>query len=93
MSALPDTVGCTGRGTLDGDHCCYVDGIRCSFLERNTIPGRNYVCGLRRLLGSWEAVHTDPEYQQRVQSHWDKVGIESCGAWQPESGQCCREGG
>lgn len=82
---------CIGRGTLDGDHCCYVMGVRCRYLEENTIPGRRFVCGLRRVLGSWEAVHADPGYQEHVQSAWDKVGISSCGEWQPKVGECCRE--
>lgn len=92
MSSVPGGPRCTGRGTLDGDHCCYVNGVECPFLERGTEPGRNFVCGLRRRLGSWPAVHADPEYQERVQKHWDEVGIESCGAWQPKPGECCREG-
>jgi hypothetical protein len=92
VSDLPDTAGCTGRGRLDGDHCCYIKGVECPFLERGTVPGRNYVCGLRRRLGSWDAVHADPGYQQRVQAHWNTLpGIESCGAWQPDPNMCCRE--
>lgn len=71
------------------DHCCYVDGIRCRFLEENTVPGRRWVCGLFRRLGSWEAVHADPGYQEHVQTAWDRVGIESCGAWGPGTNQCC----
>lgn len=71
------------------DHCCYVNGQRCIYLEENTIPGRRWVCGLRRELGSWEAVHAHPGYIENVQSEWDKVGIESCGSWGPSTNQCC----
>jgi hypothetical protein len=88
----PDTANCVGRGTLDGDHCCYIEGVECPFLERGTVPGMTFVCGLRRRLGSWDAVHADPEYQAIVQSVWDRVGVASCGAWQPNPGECCREG-
>lgn len=92
--AFPTTIGgqyCTGRGTLDGDHCCYVAGAPCRYLERDTVPGRRFVCGLLRRLGAWSAVHADPGYLEHVQAEWDKVGIASCGAWQPSPGECCRE--
>lgn len=71
------------------DHCCYVRGVRCPFLEEDTVVGRRWVCGLRRELGSWDAVHADRRYLEHVQPAWDEVGIESCGAWGPGSGQCC----
>lgn len=71
------------------DHCCYVNGEPCRYLEENTLPDRRWVCGLRRALGSWEAVHADPGYIEHVQSVWDEVGIESCGAWGPGTNQCC----
>lgn len=66
-----------------------VDGRRCRYLEQNTIPGRRWVCRLRRKLGSWTAVHHDLGYQWHVQKVWNQVGIESCGAWGPGTGQCC----
>lgn len=78
---------CTGRGMPDGDHCCYVDGERCAYLVEN-VGGRRYACGLRLELGSWDAVHADPRYAP-IQEVWDRVGIESCGAWGPGTGQCC----
>lgn len=67
---------CHGNGA---DHCCYVDGQVCPFLEVDTVPGRKWVCGKRRELGSWEAVHNDPEYIEQVQSHWKEVGVDDCG--------------
>lgn len=89
---IPDAdLLCSGRGTADGDHCCYVRGEVCRYLEVNKGPGREFVCSLRRDLGSWAAVHADPGYQEHVQSVWDEVGISSCGEWQPGPGQCCRQ--
>lgn len=85
---------CTGRGDPRGDHCCYVRGEVCRYLAINRDPAegeRTFECSLRRDLGSWVAVHRHPGYQEHVQSVWDEVGIESCGAWQPEPNQCCRE--
>lgn len=83
---------CDGRGTANGDHCCYLEGKVCPFLRDNGTPGPGrFRCGLREDLGSWEAVHADAGYQKIVQPVWDRVGIESCGAWQPAPGRCCRE--
>lgn len=76
---------CHGNGD---NHCCYVAGAVCDYLEENSIPGRRWTCGLLRELGSWDQVHADPRYQP-IQAEWDKVGIESCGAWGPGTGQCC----
>lgn len=76
---------CHGNGET---HCCWVAGEVCEFLEENTVPGRRWACGLLRELGNWNAVHADPRYAP-IQVEWDKVGIESCGAWGPGSGQCC----
>lgn len=84
---------CTGRGTPFGEHCCWWGGKVCPFLEKYTVEGRRFACGLRRELGSWEAVHADPRYQP-VQEFWDTrepQTITSCGDWQPDSGTCCRE--
>lgn len=51
---------CLGRN--NDDHCCYIDGEPCPFLEQNTEPGFRWSCGLRRELGSWDAVIADPRY-------------------------------
>lgn len=71
---------CHGNGE---DHCCYVAGEVCPFLEENTVPGRRWACGLFRELGNWDAVHADPRYLEHVQPAWDQIGIEgySCGDW------------
>jgi len=71
------------------DPCCYVEGVLCRFVEQGTVPGRRWACGLLRKLGSWEGVHADLGYQWHVQQVWNEVGIESCGAWGPGTGQCC----
>jgi hypothetical protein len=44
------------------EHCCWIEGQVCPFLEENTVPGRRWACGLYRELGSWDKVHSDPRY-------------------------------
>lgn len=85
---------CHGNGA---DHCCYVpdspvkdaagNGV-CQFLEVDTAPGRRWSCGLFNQLGSWEAVHADPDYLTEVRPVWDRYGVVDCGDWRTE-GQCC----
>lgn len=69
------------------EHCCWVNGERCPHLVEN-VGGRRWACGLMVELGSWELVHADSRYAP-IQAEWDKVGIESCGAWGPGTNQCC----
>lgn len=72
------------------DHCCYLEGKECRFLERGTVPGRYWACGLYRELGSWEAVHSDTRYQEHIQPFHDRhpeCGGD-CGGW-PPAGQTC----
>ena len=57
---------CYGRNAED--HCCYINGSPCKFLEENTEPGSRWTCGLRRELGSWQKVITDPRYFQEPDS-------------------------
>lgn len=90
-------VGCHGNGP---QHCCYVPGSGipdprgtgqdvCPFLEVDTIPGRHWVCGAKRKLGTWENVHANPAYQEQVyQRVFKPRGIALCGDWRVE-GQCC----
>lgn len=80
--------GCSGNTV---DHCCYVNGQPCAFLEQDTIPGRHWVCGLRRELGSWDAVHADPRYRQAVAPYFEPKQM-SCGTY-PEPGRTCPECG
>lgn len=67
---------CHGNGP---DHCCYVNGQVCPFLEENTVPGRRWACGLYRQLGDWNLVHTDPRYLAVVKPVWDEFGVADCG--------------
>jgi hypothetical protein len=87
--ATPVIESCTGRGGTD--HCCYLNGVECPFLERN-VGGRNFSCSLRRQLGSWAAVDESSEYQNTVAPVWVGLGLPSnyCEIWQPSEGQCCR---
>ena len=51
---------CFGRNSPD--HCCYIAGHLCPFLEENTERGQRWSCQLRRETGSWEAAIADPRY-------------------------------
>lgn len=81
---------CHGNG---GDHCCWLYGEPCRFLEAGTVPGRRWACGLRRELGSWQAVHVDPRYRSQVEPVIRSFGVESCGGWGPGTGLCCYKEG
>jgi hypothetical protein len=77
------------------EHCCWIEGEVCQFLEEDTVPGRHWVCGLRRELGDWALVHADPRYQP-IHEVWARLGTSDCGdfrgAIQPDGstvGQCC----
>ncbi len=72
---------CLGRN-LD-DHCCYIKGKVCPFLEENTEKGFRWSCGLRRKLGSWDAVLANPEYQRVTAGAW-APGV-NCRDW-PDGG-------
>lgn len=66
---------CFGNGD---DHCCYVAGKACPFLEENTVPGRRWACGLRRELGDWDLVISDVRYKLNVAPHF---GAMNCRDW------------
>lgn len=51
---------CYGRNVEN--HCCFVNGKPCKFLEENTEPGQRWSCALMRELQSWDLVITDPRY-------------------------------
>jgi hypothetical protein len=76
---------CSG---LTVEHCCWVAGQVCRFLEVDTMPDRHWVCGLHRRLGSWEAVHNDPDYLEHVKPAWEGTSITDCGDW-PAPGTTC----
>jgi hypothetical protein len=86
---------CHGNGS---EHCCYVAGQVCTFLEVDTVPDRHWVCGLRRELGNWDAVHADPRYQP-IHAEWVKVNGSDCGDFRGAGlsdgtieGHCCFAG-
>ena len=71
---------CHGNGP---DHCCHLGkyGV-CQFLEENTVPGRRWACGLYRIAGSWDKVHTSKLYLVEVKPKLveNNVGGD-CGDW------------
>ena len=76
---------CHGNGP---DHCCTFQGVTCTHLEENTVEGRRWACGLRRELGSWEAVYADARYED-VRTKLRDIGITvDCGDW-PTPGETC----
>ncbi len=78
---------CLGRN--NETHCCWVDGKVCQFLEENSEPGFRWSCGLRRKLGSWDAVIEDQGYKDGPGKHFSKFGI-NCRDWpgKMECGDC-----
>lgn len=69
---------CLGRN-LD-EHCCWVDGKVCKFLEENSEPGFRWSCGLRRELASWNAVIADPRYVKDILPKHRAEGM-NCRDW------------
>ena len=80
---------CTGN--LE-DHCCWVNGAICPYLEENTVPGRRWACGLLRELGDWASVYADPRYQYVRDGYddpkWPSLHGLDCGDW-PRIGETC----
>jgi hypothetical protein len=71
------------------DHCCYLGshGV-CQFLEEN-VEGRRWSCSLRRKLGSWQAVHSDPLYVEAIKPKLVDIGVTvDCGDWPPPGVSC-----
>ena len=77
-------MGCKGEYN-EGDHCCWIEGVACPFLEEETVQGRHWACGLLRELGSWEKVHTDPRYVATLKPIWEQKGIKDCGNYTCEN--------
>ncbi|MEK9754996.1 MAG: hypothetical protein VW338_17525 [Rhodospirillaceae bacterium] len=69
------------------DHCCYIDGVACLYLEEGTVAGRRWACGLLRALGSWAAVESSPQYQADVQPMWSRRGGGGCATY--PAGKTC----
>ena len=101
---------CHGNGNnLDGnEHCCYVDGQVCKFLETDAAPDRKYSCGIWRNLAAktpplgvkqvWDQVHDHDAYLE-VRLAFQRSGTMLCGGflgtWLPDGtieGQCCFAG-
>lgn len=82
---------CTGNTT---DHCCYLNGTPCFYIEENTVEGRRWACGLFRELGNWDAVHADERYVTKIQPVWEITPLAGykCGEW-PNPGRTCGECG
>lgn len=79
----------TCAGTSD-DHCCHLGAAGvCRYLEENTVPDRRWACGLRRVLGSWEKVHTNKRYLNDVKPVLTEIGVTvDCGDWPPPGETC-----
>ena len=75
------------------DHCCYLAGVVCPFLrDDGPDADRRWVCTFRERLGSWEAVHEDPEYLDTIAPIMMGLTGVLCGDW-PTPGEHCHECG
>jgi len=73
---------------LADDHCCYIGGEVCSYLEEGTVAGRRWVCGLLRELGSWARVYGDGRYDGvRVKLRARGMTFD-CGDWPGDGDRC-----
>ena len=75
------------------DHCCWIAGKPCAYLEEKTVKGRRWVCGLRRKYRSWDKAIASEEYQTVIEPHFGPQGV-NCKDW-PDltKGQFCGECG
>ena len=78
---------CTGNTET---HCCIFGGVKCKYLEVDTIPGRHWVCGLMRELRDWDTVIASERYQRDIQPLCDKFlkGKYNCKTWPAEDCYC-----
>lgn len=78
---------CHGNGS---EHCCWVGGAVCEYLEEHTVPGRRWACGLLRRGGSWAAMRTLPEYRP-IGEKWLELDrpFNYCETYDPAK---CRDG-
>jgi hypothetical protein len=81
---------CTGNGK---EHCCWVKGQVCRYVEEDTVEGRRWACGLLVKYGSWAAVNESAEYAP-VGAAWLTVRapFNWCETYVPNATQCCRVG-
>ena len=76
------------QGNLN-DHCCWINGKVCPFLEENTVQERRWACGLYRELGSWNSVHSDSRYLEHIRPMFEKWRPDrNCGEWLYENEMC-----
>lgn len=68
------------------DHCCYIKGEPCAFVEEHPDGyidenghSRRWVCGLRRELGDWDKVLSDPRWISMSKDGW-RPGL-NCRDW------------
>ena len=82
------TVECTGQG-VDGDHCCYRQGVECEHLIRD-YGDRRFACGLLVKYGTWEAANKSSEYKP-IGEAWEGGGLpfNYCQQFSPIF--CCRK--
>lgn len=81
---------CSGNSK---DHCCWIAGTSCRYLEVDTVPDRKWACGLRRKYGDWDKVLDSEEYQENVEPHFGPQGV-NCRDWPDlKNGQSCNECG
>lgn len=72
------------------DHCCWLSGEVCQFLEEGTVPGRRWACKLRRELGSWDAVHRNAQYLVYIKPKLEAASISvDCGDWPQKANTHC----
>ena len=67
------------------DHCCWIKGVACPHLEENTVEGRRWACGLRRVLGNWDDVIVSPEYLADVAGKFSHPDM-NCKDWPDGTG-------
>lgn len=81
-------MSCRAYTTHTPDHCCWLGGSECRYLEKE-VDGHPYSCALRRELGSWDAVHADARYLAHVRPFWDGFAPHlDCGTWPPPGETC-----
>ena len=69
---------CHGNGS---DHCCWINGKVCDYLEENTVEGRRWACGLFTRYGNWPEVHQSRLYLTDVKPLLAALGDFDCGDW------------
>lgn len=65
------------------DSCCYIRGVQCPFVVER-VGERRWVCRLREILGSWEAVAESDAWEWAVEPMWKAAGLPD-----PEDGRGC----